>query len=245
VKPPFRKNSLRFSAGVQGSISFIQRKLEAKDSLPADDLLTLREQTERELEAIQTGLRLSLHHPSGIGLTSGLNYTQINERFRYNTMVHTVDTVYGVKFLVINLDNDTIPIYGDVPLEKKTTFKKEYFNKYRMFEVPVLAGYRFRGRDFVLGAQAGVFVNLTLSTKGRFLQTETQDIDIAQAGIFKSSVGLSYYLGVSAGYLLNENLELHISPFMRRFPKNFAVDSYPLKQRYNLYGVNVGAAYHF
>lgn len=238
-----RRSQFQFSASVQGSASFLERKLEAKDSLYTA-LHTLREKHERELEAVQLGIRLQLHHESGFGLSTGLNFTQLNEQFRYFQSVITVDTVEGIKYLVVNLDNDTIPIYGDVPLERKTSFRKEYFNKYRLFEVPVLANYRYEGRQFSIGAQAGVFVNLRLSTQGRVLEAEGLDTDIS-SGIFRSNVGLSYYLGFSAGYLLNDNLEVYLSPFVRHFPKSFTADSYGLRQRYNLYGVNAGVGWRF
>ena len=242
---PVRRKSFSFSAGVQGSISFVDRKLESDSSYFHLDLLDLRKKTERELEAIQAGLRLTVRHSSGLGLTSGVNYTQINERFRYNTTVSTVDTVYGIKYYVITINNDTVPFYDDIPLEKKTTYRKVHYNKYRMIDVPVLADYRHEGRDFSLGIQAGVFVNVSLAAKGRFLAAENEFEDLSDTDIFRSKVGLSYYFGMSAGYLLNENLELTISPFMRLFPKSFTESSYGLTQRYNLFGLNVGAVYHF
>lgn len=241
--PIYRKKYF-FSAGIQGSISFVDRQLEANGPSYME-LLSLRERNEREMEAIQLGLRLTLRHRSGIGLTSGLNFTQINEQYRYYSTIVRVDTVPGVKYLVINLNNDTIPIYGDVPLETKTSVKKEYYNNYRLFEIPVLAGYHLRHRNFSLSAQAGVFVNVALSAKGRVLESASEDIAIEDAGIYKSNIGLNYYFGISAGYFINDNIEAYISPFMRYMPENIAKESYGLKQSYNLYGVNIGAAWHF
>lgn len=241
--PIMRRNTFRFSAGVQGSISFVERQLNA-DSTQLE-LFDLRKRSERTLEAIQAGLRLTVRHSSGLGLTSGVNYTQINERFRYNTSVTTVDTTYGIQYYIITINNDTVPYYGDVPLERTTTYKKEYYNKYRMVEIPVLADYRYEGRDFSVGVQAGVFANLSLTTSGRFLAAKDAFEDLSDTDIFKSNVGLSYYFGLSAGYLINENIELTISPFMRHFPESFTESSYGISQRYNLYGVNVGALYRF
>ncbi|MBI1225063.1 MAG: hypothetical protein GC192_07470 [Bacteroidetes bacterium] len=239
-----RRKELSFAANLQGSLSFVQRKLELKDSLGLD-LLPLRKKTERELEAFQVGLGIMLQHRSGLNLSTGLNYTQINERFQFNETILTVDSIYDVKYLIINLNDDTVAIYGDVPLEKKTTYQKEYYNKYRMLDVPVLLGYRHEGHDFAVGVQAGVFVNLNLATKGQFLKSSNETVNIDTAGIFKPNVGLSYYFGLTAGYLINENLEVYASPFVRHFAKDFTKDNYALKQRYNLYGVNIGLWYQF
>ncbi len=233
-----------YAANVQGSLSFVEKKLAAKDSL-SNSLLPLRNKTERELEAFQVGLGFTVLHRSGFGLSSGLNYTQINERFRFNQAISSIDTVYGIKYLVVNLDNDTIPIYGDVPHEKKTTYQKEYYNKYRMFDIPVLLGYHHKGRNYSIGVQAGVFVNLSLSAQGQIMQSATEFTNIGTAGVFRSNIGMSYYLGLSAGRFINKNLEAYISPFMRHYPKDFAKESYGIRQRYNLYGVNMGMRYFF
>lgn len=239
-----RKKQFSVSANAQGSISFVQRKLELKDSVGLD-LLQLRKKTERELEAYQIGLGFTLQHRTGVNLSTGLNYTQINERFRLSKTEFMVDAVYGVKYLVINLEDDTVAIYGDVPLEKKTTYQKTHYNKYRMVDVPVLIGYRHIGHKFSVGVQAGVFVNLSLSTQGQILRSANETTSIDTARVFKSNVGWSYYFGLSAGYLINDNLEAYISPFMRHFPKDFTNDNYAIRQRYNLYGVNMGVRYAF
>lgn len=243
MAPPLRRNKLWLSAGVQGSISFVERKLEADSA--AQELAGLRKRSERSLEALQAGIRLSVHHRSGFGITSGLNYTQINERFRYHTSVSSMDSVYGIQYYIITINNDTVPYYGDVPVERKTTYKKTYYNKYRMLEVPLLGGYRFEGRGFSAGVQAGVFVNLNLKTAGRILAAEDAFENLSDTEVFRSSMGVSYYAGLSAGYRLRENIELTIAPFVRHFPRSFTDSSYGISQRYNLYGVNIGAVYHF
>lgn len=242
--PSKRRKDWSAAMNVQSSISFVQRDLALKNSL-SFNLLNSRKKSERELEAYQVGMGFTLQHRSGLNFSTGLNYTQINERFRFNEVAIKVDTVYDVKYLVINLNNDTVKIYGDVTNETKTTYQKEYYNKYRMFDVPILVGYRHEGHDFSFGAQAGVFVNLSLATKGQFLKSTTETMDIGTAGIFKSNIGWSYYFGLTAGYMVNENLEFYASPFLRHYPKDFTKDSYVIRQRYNLYGLNIGLRYAF
>jgi hypothetical protein len=245
VPPPFhRHNTWGAAMYLQGSISFVERGLSVKDTY-SYDLLKSRQKTERELEAYQVGLGFTLQHRSGLNFSTGLNYTQINEQFRFNDMVVKVDTVYDIKYLVVNLNDDTVAVYGEVPIETKTTYQKEYYNRYRMFDLPFLVGYRHEGHEFSVGAQAGVFVNLSLATKGQFLKTPTEAADIDRAGIFKSNIGWSYYFGLTAGYMVNDNLEFYASPFFRHYPKDFTKDGYMLRQRYNLYGLNVGVRYGF
>ncbi len=242
--PILRQRDFSFAVNLQGSLSFVQRNLALKDSLGLD-LLPLRNRTERELEAYQFGLGFTLQHRSGFNLSTGLNYTQINEQFRFSEAVTTLDSVFDIKYLVINLNDDTTAIYGNVLHEVKTTFQKEYYNKYRMFDVPILVGYRHEGHDFSVGVQAGVFFNLNLSTQGQILKSADETTSIDTAGIFKSNISMSYYLGLYAGYHINENLEVYVSPFVRHFPKDFTEKRYALRQQYNLYGVNIGLRYKF
>jgi hypothetical protein len=241
--PPAKRPHYNFSTNLQGSISFVDRELGLTDSA-ALELKKLRNQTERALESYQIGLGFSYHHRSGFTLSTGANYTQINELFESNNTVVKVDTVYGIKYLSIGLDDDTTAIYGDIPITTKTTFQKKYYNKLRMVDIPILAGYEFHFRKATVGLQAGVFVNLKLQAKGQILNSASETIQLEEANIFKPQIGLSYYYAASAGYKLRDNMEAYISPFMRYFPKSFTKD-YPLSQRYNLYGANIGIRYRF
>jgi hypothetical protein len=82
-----------------------------------------------------------------------------------------------------------------------------------------------------------------MTAKGRVMQTATQDVPLAD--LYRTNIGLSYHFGLTAGYMLNDHLEVFASPYMRHFPKSFTKASYGLEQRYNLYGLNVGLGYRF
>lgn len=241
--PPAPRNHYNFAASMQGSISFIDRELALADT-SGQELKKLRNLSEKMLESYQIGIGFTYNHRSGFGLSTGVNYTQINELFESKSTVINVDTIYGIKYLAISLDDDTTAIYGDIPVTTKTTFQKKHYNKLRMVDIPVLAGYEFLFRKATVGLQAGVFVNLKLQAEGQILNSASETIQLEEANIFKPRIGLSYYFGASAGYKLSDNMEAYISPFMRYFPKSFTKD-YPLSQRYNLYGANIGIRYRF
>ncbi len=240
--PHLRKRDFRLTAAVLGGVSFLDRKMSAKDS-SFTELLDLRERSERQLEAVQAGIRLGIEHRSGLGLVTGLNYAQLNEVYRYKSSVSTLDTVNGIQYYYRNFTNDTIPVYGDIVLEQRTTHRKEIYNKYRLIEVPILVSWRHEGHQFSFGAQAGVFVNMRMTAKGRIMQTATQDVPLAD--LYRTNIGLSYHFGLAVGYMLNDHLEVFASPYMRYFPKNFAKANYGLEQRYALYGLNLGLGYRF
>ncbi len=240
----YGRDKMRISAAFQSSISLTDRKLEAKEAQYLN-LLSLRESSERNLETVQLGLRLNLHLKSGLEFGSGINFTQINERFDYRNSTTTIDSINGIQAYSITLEGDTIPVYGPVPHIVDTLIRKKYFNKYQLLEVPVLVGFRFKAQKTIFGIQAGTFINLSMTPKGRILETETGDIDINNSNIFKTNIGLSYYLGVSIEHPFNDNISAYVSPFMRYFPNDFTNSDYGLRQKYALYGIDVGVRYLF
>lgn len=243
--PPARRKTWQFSAALQGGIAFTDRKLEPASDSTGSNLLSLREKTERPLETTQLGLLLEARHQSGFELATGLHYTRINERFQYLGESVETDTVNGIQFLVRNLYGEIDTIFGGVPLKRTTTFRKEYYNHINLIEIPLLVGYRTSGSDLSFGVRAGVFLNLKTTATGQVLDFGSVPVNIEDAGIIKTKIGLSYYLGLSASYKVTDNLEIYVSPFARVFPKSLTEDSYALRQKYRLYGLSAGVRLGF
>ncbi len=241
-KHPMSKKAFRFSAGLNAGAGYANRSLEVLDSV-GKEYLDIRETTEKSLETITLGLRLNARHRSGLEITSGLQFTRITELFEIQNKVVNTDSVPGIKFYAVNPNNDTIPVFGMVPRTTTVETHKKYYNRYTMFDIPVLAGYFVENGNWSLGAQAGIFANISLKTSGRFLINENEDVDIEP--LFRPGIGLSYYLGFSAGYKLSDNLEINIAPYLRHYTQNFAQPSFPLSQKYTLYGINAGIRYWF
>ncbi len=236
------KNAVRFSVGLNAGISYADRSLGEADSV-GNEYLKIRETTEKSLETVHFGLQFNARHKSGFEITSGIQYTRITELFEIENETVNTDSIPGIKYYGVNPNNDTIPVFGMVPHTTTIQKHKKYYNRYTMFDIPVLVGYHHENGNWSLGAQAGIFANISLKASGRFLIDESEDVDIEPN--FKSSVGLSYYIGFSAGYKLSDNLEINISPYVRHFTKNFTQPSYSLSQKYTLYGINAGINYWF
>ena len=236
--PPSNRKKLKYSIALNGGISYANRSLSGNDTL-----IALRENTERQQETSHLGLQMTAQHESGFSVSTGLQYTRMVELYERNGTVVTEDSIDGIALLYVNPNNDTIPVMGRVPHKTTYVLKKKYFNKYTLFDVPVIIGYTSKKGDWEYGAQAGVFANISLKTEGRFLKNKIDDEDIK--GLFKSTIGLSYYLGGSINYQLNENIKIGVKPYMRYFPKNFAKDTYGVSQKYILYGVGAKVVYVF
>jgi len=238
---------LRGSVSFQSGLGITQRSFSARsglsDSIP---LRELREESERVLENVQAGLLFHLSHHSGLEVSTGVHFTRITERYEYRDVVSSVDSVFGVQSLVVNLYDEVDTVYGMVPLEKTTRYNKRYYNRYNLLEIPLILGYQAAvGQRFKLGAQAGALVNLQLQTQGRILASADSDLDVRQEKVYKTSLGASFHFGLLASYQLGRRTAIYLSPSMRYFPQSFTREHYPLEQRYQLYQANVGLRYYW
>lgn len=245
AQSPPRTPAFQFSLGLHGGASAALRNLNA-DEQSAQELLEIRERTEQSLEVLHAGVRLGVRHRSGFGLYSGVQWTRIAERMEFKDELVQLDSVYGIMALAVNPYGDTTALYGEVPHTTTTSINKRYYNYYQLIDVPVFVGYQQHVGSWVLGAEAGVFLNLRLRSSGQVLQTDFSGFDLAEAQpeLLPNRIGLSYHLGLRASRELLPGLELSVSPQWRFLP-NISTDANPIRQRYNLFGLQLGLQYEF
>ena len=243
---PKKENDFIFSAEVFGGVSFVNRKIAAKDP-SSSDLLSIRANNEYPLEANHLGLLLKLKTQKGIYFSAGIQQTTIAERYEYKDTNISIDSVEGVKTLLVNLTGDTIPRMGMIPRTTTLVLEKKIFNTYQLLDIPVFIGYETKGKNWQFGVEAGVLANISLKTEGIIPNELFDDIDIKtdQDEVFKSNIGLSYHLGMTASRKIKGNFWLTITPSLRILPKDFSTDNYGLSQKYTLFGTRVGVRYNF
>jgi hypothetical protein len=211
------------------------------DSVP-EALMAKRNESETQLETVQAGLFVSRIHKKGLEITAGINYTQINERFKFEEVHINVDYQYGIEAFVNNSNNGLDTIYGLVPIQTTTTKRIINFNNHKIIDLPIIIGYHrplSRGQGSV-GIRAGVFTNIYTQTEGKIFGYGNTDFEIIESDIYKRRVGLSYYMGLSLNYPLNDRIIISLAPSVRYFPHSFTQGDYPLKQRYQVYSFKGG-----
>ena len=123
-----------------------------------------RDNTESELLSFNLGVQLGYIHPSGFLVKTGMQYTHINERFLFvkenvikiQTQI-TIDTMYNQDgSFSIHRDTTVNEIYGRE--EMKT------INQYRMVDIPLVLGYRFKKGNFNIEINAGIINKLKAET---------------------------------------------------------------------------------
>ncbi len=183
--------------------------------------------------------RLSIVSPSGFAFRTGLNYTQLNEQFKYINNDETQLTITEVQD-----DNgqiisrDTIIVVGQRRVETQ--------NRFRMIDVPLVLGYELSHHKMTFAFNAGMYLNLTYQQKGDFISpTDQEPVSFSSDSrdaypAYKSQVGLGWYGSIGMYYRMNARTHVYLEPSLRMYTQSSTIEEYPLKQNYVLGSLNVG-----
>ena len=248
--PSFYDDKLGLYADIYWNHEYGLRSLSSKSS-EFSDYVEDRNNTETGLYSFSAGARISFIMPSGIGIKTGINYGQINEKFTFfdpdASMIRTVITidtilVDGMETVVSDTTRTEIPGSSDI-----TTF-----NRLRTFDIPLLASYsiNLNGRWYA-EVNAGALFNVTLSKKGRILDSSGDPMWFGggptqeRIDVYAASAGVSLYLGAGLHYVWNDTFDLILEPNLTYNLKTLTLDSYSLDQKYTRIGLITGVRYKF
>ena len=214
------------------------RQLQPRDP-EFTEYVNTREETESNMYAFSGALRLSLVSDKGLALRTGLNFSQINERFSYiNGSEEVIETINNYDQNGNIISTDTIIKVG--------TRRKITQNHYRMLDIPFLLGYELSSNKLRVSVNGGAYLNLLFRQKGDFLSPhdlqpvrfDSSDPDAYPA--FKQQAGLGWYGSVGFAYQVGHNLQLVVEPHFKVYPKSVTRDQYGVQQRYMTTGLFVG-----
>ncbi len=196
--------------------------------------LQKRKESAKVSSAYSAGITYTKVFNNSMSLRTGINYSQINEKFTF-VQGNIVTVTY-----IINANGDTTGSYVTTGTRYKTTH-----NKYRSVDVPLLVGYEMGNGRLHANVNAGVVVNVYSWQKGEVLDTAYQPVNITTGKgnspyQFKTNAGLGFMGGVSVYYKLNDNVHLMAEPYFRYNFKQMNKDNLTLKQKYNTVGLRVG-----
>ena len=146
-----KKSSLEFYVGTD----FLLRKFTDTSNT---SYLNQRKETQTFKSAFQIGLRYNKSIGRGFSLSGGIQYNQINERFR-----HTQGNIINYTY-VIDASGDTVQTIQTISARYK-----QITNRYRMFELPIMIGYDLRTEHIGVRFNAGVMLNVHSFYKGEGL----------------------------------------------------------------------------
>lgn len=248
---PFVTNYKDKSLDIYYSSDFIARKLTSDNEL-YNGYLNMRNQTEKSIYSFSAGVRFGYNLSYRWNLHTGLNYSQINEKFEYIDPESNQTRIITIKDYVYLNGKIVDSIITEEEVIIPGTTKLKVYNKFKTIDIPVIARYTLLANNKIsLSATTGIFINLALNERGMILDKDaTTPIAITSQNktdnaYFKSQLGLSLYGGLNLAYHLTSNIDLLFEPNVKIQTENMTTEHYPLKQRYNTYGIATGLRYKF
>jgi hypothetical protein len=196
--------------------------------------LQKRKESTKFSSAYSAGLRYTHVFGNGMSIRTGINYSQINEKFTF-VQGNLVQVTY-----IINAAGDTTGSYITTGTRYKTTH-----NKFKTIDVPLLIGYEMGNGKFHANINAGIIVNAYSWQKGEVLDMSNNPVSITtgkttSAYQFKTNIGLGFTAGASMYYKLNEKIHILAEPYFRYNLSPMSKEKLTLTQKYNTAGLRVG-----
>ncbi len=196
--------------------------------------LQKRKESTKFSSAYSAGLRYTKVFNNGISVRTGVNYSQINEKFTF-VQGNLVQITY-----IIDANGDTTGSYITTGTRYKTTY-----NKFKTIDVPLLIGYEMGNGKLHANINAGVIVNIYSWQKGEVLDASYQPVNITTGKTnspyqYKTNIGMGFMAAASFYYKLNEKLHVLAEPYFRYSLSPMSKENLTFKQKYNTAGLRLG-----
>ena len=196
--------------------------------------LQKRRESTKFSSAYSAGVRYTKVFGNGVSIRTGINYSQINEKFTY-VQGNLVQITY-----IIDVNGDTTGSYITTGTRYKTTH-----NKFKTIDVPLLVGYELGNGKLHANINAGVMINVYSWQKGEVLDSSFKPVSITTGKAsspyqYKTNIGLGFMAGVSFYYKLNEKIHVLAEPYFRYSLTPMSKENLTFKQKYNTAGLRLG-----
>ncbi len=196
--------------------------------------LQKRKESTKFSSAYSVGLRYTKVFNNGMSIRTGINYSQINEKFTF-VQGNLVQITY-----IIDANGDTTGSYITTGTRYKTTY-----NKFKTVDVPLLVGYEMGNGKFHANINAGIIINVYSWQKGDVLDASYKPVSITTGKTnspyqFKTNIGMGFMAGASLYYKLNEKIHVLAEPYFRYSLAPMSKENLTFKQKYNTTGLRLG-----
>lgn len=206
--------------------------------------LAMKDSTESSLLSYTAGFRISKSIGRNLLIKSGLQYSQINERFSLRT-----ENERRI-ITVVTIRNVMTPSGGDSTVSDTSTLMQigyrvqKSFNKYRSLDIPLLLSYEFGNDNLQFAVNAGAIFNLYSWYSGNTLNDSLTVVPIGSksTGIYKQNIGVGVYAGFSIIKPVSGKLDVFAEPYFRYNLSNMTRNSV-YTQRFNAVGLSLGLRY--
>lgn len=240
----FNGGKPKFYFDVMAAPGFAARSLDAKGSDYAKYAST-RKETESPRYTYSAALRLSAVTAPGIALRTGVNYSEINERFE-----HTIEN--EVRTIITNIYGQNGEIIGTDTTVETTSRQVVANNRYRTLDIPLLVGYEVNAKNLTVSLNGGAYINVMFDPEGEFISPDdnrpvsfSNDNNSEAYPAFRKDLGIGWYGSLGLQYRVSPRLQLLVEPHIKAYPRSVTRDDFMIDQKYLTAGVFVGIRHQF
>jgi len=218
-----------YSLQTVNNISASQQYLNQKDS------------AERMQIGFTAGVRLVKPLNNHLQLTTGLQYSQINQKYIYRSENEIKLTTVVTVRTIIRAPGDTV-VVRDTSIVQNIGFKnKVEKNRFRSIDIPILLGYQFGRGTVKVGVNAGVILNVSSWYEGVMLDSSLAVVPVQKGSqVYKSKLGMGLYAGINVTKELSNDMQLFVEPYYKHSIDNITSGSMPYQQKFGTAGVLMG-----
>jgi hypothetical protein len=206
--------------------------------------LQKRKETAKFSSAFSAGIRYTRVFNNGMSLRTGVNYSQINEKFKYINQ-NDIRYILIITPRQVIINGTPTTVFDTLRYTETGTRIRTTYNRYRSVDIPLQLGYEFGNGRLHTNISAGAIINVYSWQKGDVLDSAYQPVSIttgkgSSAYGFKTNIGVGFLGSASIYYKLNNRLHLLAEPYIRYNLKPMSRDNQPFTQKYNTAGLRLG-----
>ena len=208
-----------------------------------DQLVDLKNQSERVFPSVQVGVKADLKFKNGLTTHLGLEYQRHRSIFELEKE-ESLSVLLEDQLIKVFIDGATLDTlakeFGSVLVDALETRQVVHNNRYETLGIPIGLGYNKQIGNIMFGIEGGVYLGFTLDQNGKTLNASEQIVsfDDQSADRQLNDVMVGYRLAPSLAVQANSNLSLEIRPEVSGFSSqqigDSSVQSSPLVLKMNL-----------
>lgn len=245
ICPPYSRGNTDWFAEIYVSPDLAFRSVRNVSATP--QYMQRKDSSESMQVGYSAGIRIVKPITDQLLVKAGLQYTQMNERFKYRTENEVRTTTVITLRTIVRGPGDTLRISDTSSVQQVGYQNHSIRNRYRSIDIPVTVGYQWGNENWKIGVNAGVVVNLSSWYQGVMLDPSTLNttpVTKGNNGMYKSNIGLGLYGGISVLKPLGEHTQLFFEPYFRYNLGNVTNAQAPFQQKFSIGGLSIGLRYN-
>jgi len=199
---------------------------------------SLRTQTEKTLEHIETELHLGYQISKKWSIISGINHLRQVERFNWEGDYSTVDNGEYLHSIYLPNETDSIPTFKTGTHVRSVHRKMNIYNRYNILSIPLKISYAMALGKNRLSITPGILYTAVINKKGYILDSAISPLNLNE---IISKIDLSYSLNVQFIKQIKGNTQLTIGSNYRYIPEWRQVQNQSTSMvRYHMINLQLG-----